>query len=168
MLFAVTPGLFAQTPTAPTPSYKEMIVDNPNAEADLKVVSDYIKQTAAGDIAKAKSLLADTYMEYGPGSKDSADVAKVVSDWENSYKVTSNRSIGFVQQTFRVTSGPQKGDWVSVWGTYAFTQNGKSVSFPLQITALVANGKIQRTIVYFNELDIITQLGYTITPPAQD
>lgn len=62
------------TTQAQTPSYKDLVVDNPNAEADMKEVGDYANALVTGDLKKAKSLLAKTYMAYGPGSTDSSTV----------------------------------------------------------------------------------------------
>ncbi len=42
---AVTTGilyfLFASMSFAQTPTYKDLVVDNPNAEADMKVIADF-------------------------------------------------------------------------------------------------------------------------------
>lgn len=152
---------FCQTQLA----YKDAIVENPNAEADIKVVGDYVKALVSGDQDKAKSLLAPNYKGRGPSSLDSTNVEKTLATWQANYKVQTDRKVGFVTQTFRSTSGNTKGDWVSVWGTYTYTQMEKTIQLPFQYTAKVADGKIVSDLIYFDNLSVARQLGYKLTPP---
>ena len=81
--------------------------------------------------------------------------------------MNSDRKVDFVTQTFRVFMGDLKGDYVSMWGTYTFTQNGKQVKVPYQFTAKVANGKIERGTAYYDRLSILESQGYKVTPPEK-
>jgi len=67
-----------------------------------------------------------------------------------------------------VLSGNLKGEWVSVWGTYSFAQDGKNLSFPFQYTARVTDGKIDTDRVYYDRLYIFQTLGYKVTPPEKE
>lgn len=156
-------ALSVQAQTAP--SYKDLVVDNPTAEADMKTVGDYVKALTAGDLKMAKSMLDKTYMGYGPAATDSSTVEQEMKVWEQNYKTQSDRKVGFITQTFKVSSGPQKGSWVSLWGNYTFTSGGKTITFPFQYTASVSNGKINKGIIYYERLSVLQQLGYTLTPP---
>ncbi len=147
------------------PAYKDVVVENPTAEVDMKVVSDFVNSLVSGDLDKAKSLLDPNYIGRGPSKLDSANVEMTITGWQANNKRTSDRKIAFVTQTFKVLSGNLKGNWVSLWGDYTFTQDGKTISFPLQYTALVADGKIMGDQIYYDNLYVVTQLGYTITPP---
>lgn len=150
------------------PRYKDVVVDNPTAEADMKVVADFANAlTVTGDQAKARSLVSANFMGRGPAAIDSANIDKTLKTWEANSKTMTNRKITFVTQTFRVLSGNLKGNWVSMWGDYTYTdmQTGKTVSFPLQYTASVADGKITGDRVYYDRLSILTQLGFKVTPP---
>jgi ketosteroid isomerase-like protein len=163
---AIIIALFSTTGFCQTKlAYKDAIVDNPNAEADIKVVGDFMKACVSGDLDKAKSLLAPNYKGRGPSSLDSTNVEKTMATWQANYKIHSNRKVGFVAQTFRSTSGSTKGDWVSVWGTYTFTQMEKTIQLPFQYTAKVADGKIVGDLSYFDNLSVARQLGYKVTPP---
>lgn len=159
----------AQNAPANAPRYKDVVVDNPNAEADMKVVGDFLNALiVSADYTKAQSLVAPTYMGHGPALTDSANIEKTLKEWRTNDKTMRNRKISFVTQTFRVTVGPQKGDWVSLWGDCAFTDvaTGKTALFPIQYTAKVADGKILGDRVYFDNLAVIQQLGYTVVPPV--
>ncbi|HNP24976.1 MAG TPA: hypothetical protein PKM63_21580 [Panacibacter sp.] len=146
--------------------HKDYIGENPTADADIKVVSDYTNAVVSGDLVKAKSLLAASYMGYGPGPVDSANVNKEMQSWETNYTTQTNRKVEFITQTFRVLNGDLQGNWVSVWGTYYFTTDGKDIKLPYQSTMHVTNGKIDRSIIYFDLLSVFQKLGYTLTPPA--
>src|SRR5690242_18098947 len=80
-LFVSLNALKAQT-SSPQPGYGDMVVANPNAEKDIKVVSDYVNALISGDLDKAKSLATDNYVGYGPGPTDSATIDQTISGWK--------------------------------------------------------------------------------------
>lgn len=53
------------------------------------------------------------------------------------------------------------------WLDYSFTQNGKTVKFPYQVTSHLTNGKIDRSFVYYDRMYIMETLGYKLVPPGQ-
>ncbi len=165
LLLGFAPKVKAQSATAKQSDYKNFVGENPNAEADIKIVGDFINALTSQDTVKAKSLLADGYLGYGPAPTDSSTAAQTIAIWQENYKTQSDIKFTSVSETFRVLQGDLKGDWVAVWGEYSFKQNGKKVTFPLQYTARVANGKINTDRVYYDRLYIVRALGYKLTPP---
>ena len=164
LLFSVTK---IQAQTAPAVMHqKDMIGDNPTADADIKTVTDFTNTLISGDIDKAKSYLTDKCINYGPGPADSANVAQFVEHWQANYKMESDRKVNFVCESFYVKSGDLKGNWVATWGEYSFTSNGVTVQFPYQCSYHVTNGKIDTSRIYYDQLYIFQKLGYTLTPPA--
>lgn len=157
----------AQSTSDTPPRYKDVVVENPTAEADMKVVGDFVNALTAGELDKAKNLLAEKYKGYGPGPLDSGTVEQTINSWKESNKVQLNRKVSFVTQTFKVLLGDLKGSWVSVWGDYSFTQDGKNVAFPFQYTARVTDGKIDTDRVYYDRMYIMQTLGYKVTPPEK-
>jgi ketosteroid isomerase-like protein len=147
--------------------YKDVVVENPDAEADMKVVSDYVNALVNNELGKAEKLLAEEFMGYGPAVNDSINKKNTINNWKENHKVRTNQKVGFVTQTFRVLQGDLKGDWVSHWGTYTFTQNGRNVTIPYQVTARVSNGMINRSTIYFDNLSVQQQLGFEIIPPKK-
>jgi ketosteroid isomerase-like protein len=158
-------GIQAQTALSSQSSYKDMVVENPNADADIKLVGDFLNYLVSGDLDKAKSLLAENFKGYGPSPTDSTTIEQTIRSWKENCEVQSNRKIGFMPTTFRVLSGDQKGDWVALWGNYSFTQDGKNISFPFQYTTRVSDGKINLDLIYYDEMYILQTLGYKVTPP---
>lgn len=147
------------------PANKDVVVQNPNAEADMKLVGDYVRSLVSGDLDKAKSLMDPNYIGRGPSRIDSANVEKTLSNWRANYKTQTDRKVTFVTNTHKVLSGGFKGVWVSLWGNYTFTQAGKTITFPFQLTSKVADEKIMSSIIYFDNLYVATQLGFKLTPP---
>jgi ketosteroid isomerase-like protein len=158
-------GIQAQTAPSSQSSYKDMVGENPNADADIKLVGDFLNYLVSGDLDKAKSLLAENFKGYGPSPTDSTTTEQTIRSWKENCEVQSNRKIGFMPTTFRVLSGDQKGDWVALWGNYSFTQNGKNISFPFQYTTRVSDGKINLDLIYYDKMYILQTLGYKVTPP---
>lgn len=156
----------AQTKPAPQLRYQDAVEANPTADADIKVVSEYVNTLVGGNADKAKMLLAGNYKGYGPSAVDSSTTEQLLSTWKRNYATQSNRKFSFVAVTFRVKSGSLKGNWVSLWGNYNFTQNGKNATFPVNYTAHVSNGKIDQDRIYYDNLYVSQALGYKLVPPA--
>lgn len=147
--------------------YSDMVGENPNADADITLVSNYLKNLLnEGDVDKATAMLTSNYKSNGPGTDDSSPLQKAITTWKQNVIKQQNRKMEFVAEAFNVKSGDQAGHWVSVWGTCSCTQDGKNLKFPIQYTAHVTNGKIDRNIVYYDQLYIAKAPGYTVTPPA--
>ena len=155
----------AQSSTASQSRYKDRTAENSNADADIKIVGDFLNSLVSGNLEKAKSLLTEKFKGYGPAPADSSTAEETISSWKENYLTQSNRKVDFLPATFMVLSGDLKGEWVSVWGTYSFTQDGKNLSFPFQYTAMVADGKITVDIIYYDSKYIFETLGYKVTPP---
>jgi ketosteroid isomerase-like protein len=157
----------ATAQTTPPPNYRDVVVDNPNAEADIAVVASFVNSLTSGDLVKAKALMAPGFTDHGPAGGESRTADEVLAGWKERYNIETNRKASFVTQTFRVASGDLKGDWVSMWGDYTFTTEGTTVTLPYQYTARVKDGKIEMGRIYYDSLSVMKQLGYTLTPPAK-
>jgi ketosteroid isomerase-like protein len=166
-LFLILLSVTSQAQSAKTSQmhYKDRAAENPNADADIKIVENFLNSLISGDLDKAKSQLASNYIGYGPTPADSVNAEQTISNWKENYTMQMNRKLDFATNSLRVLTGIHKGDWVLVWGTYSFTQNSKDVSFPFQYTARVSNGKIEADITYYDRLYIMETLGYKLTPP---
>lgn len=152
-----------QVTSAQESSFNDRVTQNPNADKDLQVVSDYLDAIVNNKLEKAKSLLADNFVLNGPSDGDTETKAEVISNWEETHKVRTNQENEFVVNTWRVLEGEYLGDWVSVWGTYSFTENSQDIKLPYHLTAKVADGKIQNAIIYYNNLAVARKMGYELT-----
>lgn len=148
-------------------SYKETVTENPTAEEDLKVVADYLDAIVNNKIKVVANLLSDDYVCTGPSNGETSTKTEEIANWKKAHEVRTNQKNDYVYNTFRVLEGDYKGDWVSVWGTYTFTENGKEIILPYQYTAIVENGKIKGAGVYYDNLAVARARGYTLTPPTK-
>ncbi|MFK7834216.1 MAG: nuclear transport factor 2 family protein [Winogradskyella sp.] len=144
-------------------NFNDTVKLNPTANEDLKVVTDYMDALMTNDMKKVGRLLADTYVGNGPSTDDKQTKAEQIASWTETHKVRTNNKNSYVVNTWRVLSGDYKGDWVSVWGDYSYTENGKDVKLTYQFTANIEDGKIQNSIIYYDNLAIAKQMGYELT-----
>ena len=152
----------AQMPAQPT---KDMMAENPTAEADMKLVKDFVNTLVADDLVAAKTFMADNFMNYGPGVSDSSALEATLTDWKTFNKSNLNPKFPFIMQTFSVLSGRLKGNWVSLWGNYSATIKEKAVSQPVYSVFRVVGGKIISERDYFDNLSIMKQRGFSVIPP---
>ncbi len=145
--------------------YSETVALNPTYEEDIKVVTNYVDAITNNKMDVVSSLLADDYQGTGPSNGDISTKTEVITSWTESHKKRTNQKNEYVYNTFRVLNGDLKGDWVSIWGTYMFTEQGKDITLPYQFTAEVKNSKIQRSVIYYDNLAVVQAMGYEITPP---
>ena len=75
----------AQSAQAGQPRYKDRAAENPNADADIKVVDNYLNSLLSGDLDKAKSQLAENFISYGPGPADSSNTEQTINSWKENY-----------------------------------------------------------------------------------
>lgn len=110
-----------------------------------------------------ESLVADAHVGIGPANSDTQTRAELSANWTESNKVRTNQKNDYVRNSFRVVGGDLAGDWVSVWGTYSFTEKEMDMVLPYQYRAQVENGKILRSAVYDDNLAIAEMRGYELT-----
>jgi hypothetical protein len=158
-----TPVLKAQV----QPKNMDVVVENPNAEADKKVVADYYNALAAADTSKVIALMGTKFMLYGPSAVDSSDAQKEILHWTENYKTQLNRRVSFITQSFKVPFGEFEGNWVCVWGKYKCSIHDIDISVPFQSTCKVENGKISKIYIYYDNLNVRNQLSHTVPTPKR-
>lgn len=139
------------------PLHKDLVSDNPNADADIKLYLTYINAWAKNDSVTVRQLVSSTYMGYGPSLSDSLSFEQLMEGMRGKPRPINVKYD--LLHSFIIKQGPMKGTWVEAWGTQYTTLAGKSVRFPFHYVSQVANGKILRDIVYFDMKDIDRQKG---------
>ncbi len=149
-------------------NFNEVVTQNPTAEEDLKVVADYLDALVNNNLDKAKGLLAADFSGSGPSAGDTETKEEVIENWTQIHKLRTNQNNDYVVNTWRVLSGEYEGDWVSIWGTYSYTENDTDIKLPYHLTAKVEDGKIQNSIIYYNSLAVAKKMGYELTPVGEE
>lgn len=140
--------------------------ENTKAE-DLNVVKNYVKAVESLDFDAMTNYLDESYLGLGPSYGDSINKADAVESWkfnaENLYKGIEHTKAQFAFVT--IPEGHAKGDWIATWSELKITyKNEQSVMIWANSNYQVRNGKIVKSITFYNEADALRQLGYEFWP----
>ena len=133
-------------------------------QENIAVIEKYIQAVQAKDTQTMTDLLADNYIGYGPSVRDSTNKEQAVASWkdvaENLYeKIEYTRAVNIAA---KIGDGKNPGNYVSDWAALKITyKDGRGPVF-LNINAVyrVENGKITLSRSFYNEADVLRQLGY--------
>lgn len=135
---------------------------------NIAVIEKYIQAVEEKDSETMQNLLADNYIGYGPSVSDSINKEQALASWkdvsENLYeKIEYNRTVNIAA---KIEDGPHPGNYVSDWAKLTITyKDGRG---PVQLTMnavyRVENGKITISHTFYNEADVLRQLGYSFYP----
>jgi hypothetical protein len=137
---------------------------------NLAIAKKYMEAVESNNIAVMDSLLADNYIGYGPSVADSTNKADALANWkynaENLYesiKYTRHQNIAV---TVKEGEQADPGDWVSNWAYLTIKYKGRENPVHVWVNAAykIENGKIARSRTFYNEADVLRQLGYTMEP----
>jgi limonene-1,2-epoxide hydrolase len=138
---------------------------------NLAIATKYMEAVESNNTATMDSLLADSYMGYGPSVGDSTNKADALANWkfnaENLYesiKYTRHQNMAI---TVKEGEQAEAGDWVSNWAylTIKYKDGRGTVNVWVNAVYKIENGKIVRSRTFYNEADVLRQLGYTMDPP---
>ena len=135
-------------------------------QENIAVIEKYIQAVQAKDTQTMTDLLADNYIGYGPSVRDSTDKEQAVASWkdvaENLYeKIEYTRAVNIAA---KIVDGKNPGNYVSDWAALKITyKDGRGPVF-LNINAVyrVENGKITLSRSFYNEADVLRQLGHEL------
>lgn len=137
---------------------------------NIGLVKSYVQAVEEMDFQAMEKFLDDNYLGLGPSYGDSIGKNEAVENWksyvENLYEgIHYNRS-RYVSVT--IPDGENKGEWVANWAelTIDYKNDRGSVTIWANTNYLIENGKILRSLTFYNEADALRQLGYKIVPPG--
>jgi hypothetical protein len=139
-----------------------------NNEAHLAVVQNYVKAVESLDYNAMSEYLDDNYLGMGPSFGDSINKAQAVESWknnaENLYKKIEHTKSRFA--FVNIPDGNAQGDWIASWSELKITyKNEQTIMIWANSNYLVNNGKIVRSLTFYNEADAFRQLGYEFYIP---
>lgn len=144
-------------------------VQNDKSEANLALVEKYVDAVENLDYSFMETALDDNYMGYGPSHTDSIGKELAIANWknniENLYKsVTYNKSRNLANF---ISEGPNAGEWVSNWAELiiVFKEDEKKVTIWANTIYKIENNKIVKSYTFYNEADVLEQLGYVFINP---
>jgi len=138
-------------------------------EENVQLIDRYVKAVEDLDYGAMETLLDDDYLGLGPSYGDSIRKPEAIqnlkSNIENLYEsIEYDRSRNLA---VHVPDGPDKGDWVSNWAelTIQYKNSGKMVKVWANSIYKVHEGKIVKSMTFYNEADVLEQLGYVFINP---
>jgi hypothetical protein len=140
-----------------------------NTEKNALLIEEYVIAVETKDYNLMSSLLHDDYMGYGPSINDSLTKVEALANWKvntdklyETIKYQASRNIGI-----KITSGKNQGEWVSTWAQLEITYKGDrgSVVIWANTIYLIENSKILKSYTFYNEADVLKQLGYVFINP---
>jgi ketosteroid isomerase-like protein len=161
LIATISIGLFSCT----SPALKK-------EEQNLALAQKYMKAVETKNAAAMDSLLADNYIGYGPSVGDSVNKKDAIDNWKynaenlyESFEYTRHKNIAVT-----VKEGEAIGDWVLTWAylTLKYKDGRGPVNVWVNAVYKIDEGKIIQSRTFYNEADVLRQLGYTIEPPAAE
>ena len=136
---------------------------------NVELVKSYIAAVENLDFESMGNYLDVNYIGMGPSYGDSIGKIEAVENWkwcvENLYeKIQYNRS-RFAAVT--IPDGDNKGEWVANWAelTIVYQDDIGEVTVWANTNYLIENGKIKRSLTFYNEADVLRQLGFVMVLP---
>jgi len=161
-------------PTPATDSAPTAAVDS-LGEANKAMVKKYMETILTGNTAGMADYLADGYMGHGPARKDSVNKQQSLANWKKGWEeefssIKYDEVVSLTPSIKPEANSRVAGDWVLTWGTISTEyKNGMPpVKFNLHVAYRITKGKIDRSQVYYNVGDILTQQGFTFVPPKKE
>lgn len=137
---------------------------------NIDLVKSYIKAVEEMDFGAMEKFLDDDYLGMGPSYGDSISKDEAVENWK-SYVANLYEKIEYTRSKFAavtIPEGDNKGEWVANWAelNIVYKNDRGSVTIWANTNYLIENGKIAKSITFYNEADALRQLGYKIVPPG--
>ncbi len=139
----------------------------------LTIAKKYMEAVETNNTAAMDSLLADNYMGYGPSVGDSTNKADALKNWkdntENLYESIKYTRYQNIAVTVKEGEEAEAGDWVSNWAylTIKYKDGRGPVNVWVNAVYKIENGKIVRSRTFYNEADVLRQLGYVNVLPGK-
>jgi len=142
---------------------------NSKHDAHVAIVKEYVKSVENMDYATMERLLADEYHGLGPSANDTIGKVEALENWkknvENLYQKIEYTRSQYVGIT--IDEGDNKGDWVSNWAELVIDYQNDRGSVKIWANSIykIDNGKIVKSYTFYNEADVLRQLGYVFINP---
>lgn len=132
----------------------------------LAIAKKYMEAVERNDLKAMDSLLADNYMGYGPSVADSLNKTDALDSWRYNSEHLYESVVYTRHESLAVTVTDSKeveaGNWVSIWAylTIKFRDERGTAHLWVNAAYKIDNGKIVRSRTFYNESDVLRQLGY--------
>ena len=139
------------------------------SEHNKILIEKYVQAVEDNDTATMESLMDDNYWGFGPSVGDSINKTGAIANWKNNVK-NLYESIHYSKSrviAVNVLDGENKGEWVSNWAELkiVYKKDQKEVTIWANTVYQIENNKITKSFTFYNEADVLEQLGYVFINP---
>ncbi len=140
-------------------------VSNDQSKENIELIGSYIEAVENLDFEAMDNILDDDYIGIGPSRNDSLNKDQAIKNWKNNVENLYEKISYSKSQNIAVKT--DQGDWVSNWAdlTIVYKENNKEISILSNSVYLIKNGKILKSLTFYNEADALEQLGYVFINP---
>lgn len=140
-----------------------------NTEQNVLLIEKYVNAVETENYNVMSSLLDDNYIGLGPSINDSIGKVEALANWKTNteelydkIEYQKSRSVAIT-----ITSGDNQGEWVSTWAQVGITYKGDIGSVTIWTNTIyqIKNNKIVKSSTFYNEADVLRQLGYVFINP---
>lgn len=140
-----------------------------NSEKNLALIGNYVKAVENMDFDAMDLYLDENYLGLGPSYGDSINKNQAIANWKDNveslyekihYDKSRNAAI-------KITTGDNQGEWVSNWAELKIDYKNDRGSVIIWANSIyqIENNKIIKSFTFYNEADVLSQLGYTFFNP---
>jgi hypothetical protein len=139
-----------------------------NDKANIKLIESYVSAVENLDYKTMEDLLSEDYLGLGPSFGDSIRKDQAIENWkfysQNLYKkIHYNKSRNAV---VTILDGENKGEWIANWAELEIEyQDGNKITLWSNTNYQIKNGKITKSLTFYNEADGLRQMGYVFIDP---
>lgn len=144
---------------------------NKSSAKNEELIKKYVNAVEQNDTATMESLLDDNYEGFGPSVDNSIDKIGAIANWkdniENLYESIHYNKARII--SVNVPNGENKGEWVSNWAELKiiYKKDKKSVTVWANTVYQIENNKIIKSFTFYNEADVLEQLGFVFINPNE-
>jgi hypothetical protein len=144
--------------------------NNNRHKKNISLVEKYVKSVEDLEYETMASVLDNNYLGLGPSVGDSIQKEDALEHWkdniENLYESIHYNRSSYMAET--ITQGDNKGEWVSNWAELEINYKNNKGSATIWANSIyqIENGKIIKSYTFYNEADVLKQLGYVFINPS--
>ncbi len=138
-------------------------------ESNTALIEKYVQAVENNDTATMESLMDENYWGFGPSVGDSINKTGAIANWKNNVEnlyesITYSKSRNI---SVNIPDGENKGEWVSNWAelNIVYKKDKKSVIIWANTIYRIKNNKIIKSYTFYNEADVLEQLGFVFINP---
>ena len=136
-----------------------------SSKDNVALIENYIEAVENLDYEAMDDILDDEYLGIGPSRSDSINKENAIKNWKQNVDELYEKIEYSKNKNLAVITA--EGEWVSNWSdlTITYKSNQKQISILANTIYQIKDGKIIKSITFYNEADALEQLGYVFINP---